>query len=61
MSETREAALMQQAERAMRLARAISAKRCSCGNIDWRVVQTAGRVRYVTCRCCGRHEKVVAD
>lgn len=60
MSESQNSERVQRAERALHYARAAAAQGCPCGNPAWRVIHTSGRVRYVTCKTCGRKQKIVA-
>jgi hypothetical protein len=40
------------------LASALAEKPCGCGDPDWHVTSTQGRIRYVKCHC-GRTDKVI--
>lgn len=32
---------------------------CQCGQPQWHVTSTQGRIRYIKCRSCGRTDKFV--
>ena len=61
MTDSEKTGRVQQAERALRFARAAAAAGCPCGRPDLKTQHTSGRIRYVLCRGCGRRQKIAAD